>query len=87
MHFCEHTGVGNMLNVFVQTWLVHSVLVSLTVVQAEPKPRLPEPEPDPEPEPALSTGGGLLPLLQATATAIDATTNGTAFRICKSYQR
>jgi len=85
VHFCEQTGVGNMLNVFVQTWLVHSVLVSLTVVQAEPKPSAPEPEPEPEPDPALSTGGGLLPLLQATATTDTATdtaiANGTALRI------
>jgi hypothetical protein len=69
VHFCEHTGVGNMLNEFVHTPLVHSVLVSLTVTQADPKAALFEPEPDPDP--VLSTGGGLLPLLQATATATD----------------
>src|SRR5690349_21782095 len=36
VHFCEHTGVGSWLNVFVQTWLVHSVDVSLTVVHEAP---------------------------------------------------
>ena len=85
MHFCEHTGVGNMLNEFVHTWLVHSALVSLTVVQAEPKPSAPDPDPDPDP--VLSTGGGLLPLLQATATATD-TTSATTKALCilKSYR-
>jgi hypothetical protein len=85
VHFCEHTGVGNWLNVFVHTPLVHSVLVSLTVMQPEPKAALFEPEP--EPDPALSTGGGLLPLLQATATATDkASTKTKALCISKSYR-
>jgi hypothetical protein len=85
VHFCEQTGVGNWLNVFVHTPLVHSVLVSLTVTQPEPKLALFEPEPDPEP--ALSTGGGLLPLLQATATATDnASAKKKALCISRSYR-
>jgi hypothetical protein len=66
VHFCEHTGVGNMLNVFVHTPLAHSVLVSLTVVQSEPNAALPEPEPEPEP---AASGDGVLLLLQATNNA------------------
>ena len=58
MHFCEHTGVGSMLKLFVHTPLAHSVLMSLTVLQAEPKPSVPCP-------PGAS-GDGLLPLLHAT---------------------
>ncbi len=80
MHFCEQSGVGNWLNVFVHTPLAHSVLVSLTVVQSEPKPRPPL---------FASTAGGLLPL-QATANtqATDiAIARRKALRILRSYQR
>ena len=70
VHFCEHTGVGNWLNVFVQMPLSHSVLVSLTVVQSEPKAALPWSLPDPDPGASCcvlgaSTVGELL-LPQAT---------------------
>jgi hypothetical protein len=47
-----------MLKLFVHTPLAHSVLMSLTVLQAEPKPSVPCP-------PGAS-GDGLLPLLHAT---------------------
>ena len=36
VHFCEHTGVGNMLKVFVQGLPMHSLEVSETVVQVAP---------------------------------------------------
>ena len=63
VHFCEHTGVGNMLNELVHTPLAHSVLVSLTVVQSEPKA---------SPEPIIAASGVLVPpLVQATATETD----------------
>jgi hypothetical protein len=41
VHFTEHTGVGNMLKVFVHTPLAHSVLVSETVLQSEPNATVP----------------------------------------------
>jgi hypothetical protein len=81
VHFCEHTGVGNMLNEFVHTPLAHSVLMSLTVVQSEPNAALPEPLP--EPDPAASTDGVLL-LLHATDNASE---NSKSLPITKSYQR
>jgi hypothetical protein len=41
VHFTEHTGVGSWLIVFVHTPLAHSVLMSETVLQAEPNAMLP----------------------------------------------
>jgi hypothetical protein len=81
VHFCEHTGVGSWLIVFVHTPLAHSVLMSLTVVHDDPKPR-PSFEPEPDPDPFASTDGVLL-LLQATDNAI---AKRKAFPISKSYQ-
>src|SRR5580704_1044587 len=63
-----------MLNVFVHTPLMHSVLMLLTVLQAEPKPIVPW----------LAGASGVepLPLLQAART----TEKRKALLISKSYQ-
>jgi hypothetical protein len=71
VHFCEHTGVGNMLNVFVHTWLAHSVLVSLTAVHAEPNARFVT---------AGASAGGGESLPHATNHVVIPTAHTTAIR-------
>jgi hypothetical protein len=92
VHFCEHTGVGNMLNVFVQMPLVHSVLVSLTVVQSEPKPRPPAGASMGFASIGFASTGfastGVLLLLQATDNATEKGSATTmALHMSGSYQR
>lgn len=68
VHSCEHTGVGNMLKAFVHGLPMHSLELSVTVVQGAPN------DPGAGPSPPASAAGDDELLEQADRTRARAST-------------
>ncbi len=69
VHVCEHTGIGNWLKLLVQALPMHSLEVSVTVVQVAPN----DPGAGPDASAGDASGVGDDELLEQAARASDNT--------------